>query len=68
MMLHTVIAPGDIFPAKPMDFAVYELPGGKWVNCIKTAKGDLISRLISTDPRDYLQSRFTPGKPYTNLN
>ncbi|MBQ9382738.1 MAG: hypothetical protein IJT87_00725 [Ruminiclostridium sp.] len=61
MLIHSIVSLSDIFYnsdeiAKP---AVYRRVGGGIVE----TDGEKVIRLISTDPRQFLDKRYTPGSP-----
>ncbi|NLG83493.1 MAG: ribonuclease [Firmicutes bacterium] len=66
MILYTIVPP-EVVMAEDEDgeIALEEevlLPGGARLLFRPDGKGrGIVSRLISTDPRDFLDPRFTPG-------
>jgi len=63
MVLYTILDPADIMaqaesPARKIIFSenlLFECSAGK--------ESPVIERLISTDPADYLNRKFSPGQP-----
>ena len=60
MILHSIISPSDIFynSEQAMRKPVYKQIQGGMVEL----DGDRVKRLISTDPKMYLDARYAPDK------
>lgn len=60
-MLYTIISEFDIFSSteKPAEFQ--DILGGK-VEYIRSGKNKVIKSLFSTDPKLYLDLRYSPGR------
>lgn len=77
MLLHTIVpyeaifspgAPADGAPGAQAQAAVPQAgespaPGGV-VQWVRDARGTHVSRLVSTDPRAYLNAAYAPGAPW----
>lgn len=64
MILHSV-APLEYLLPQETDFREEEVPVLGAVLCgRRTPQGLMITRLISTNPADYLNDRFAPGSLY----
>ena|GEM_PF-164452 len=62
MMLHTVVSLNDVFPLETLSpYTQHSLGTGKWLSCVRTPRGEIVGRLISTDLADYLNPIYTPG-------
>ncbi len=61
MALYTIISEFDIFTngEKPTEFL--DIPSGK-VEYIRCGKNKVVKSLFSTDPKLYLDVRYSPGK------
>ena len=64
MMLYTVVSTPVVFPPQPP-------PAGQWRSCNggmvllrRTAQGQVVDRLVSTDPAQYLHPGFQPGSRF----
>ena len=66
-MLHTIISETDIFPPEPIARPAFYPRGSGGVECRETADGPVIESLISTNPFDYLNPSFAPGRIYISL-
>ena len=55
-MLYTVVSPAEIFMQPPAE--VCEI-------CSKTEKGEVVERLVTTDPFEYLKQCYSPGALYS---
>lgn len=62
-MLYTVVSPAEIFMQPPAQATEYEIDGS-FISCRKTENGEVVERLISTDPFEYLKPCYSPGTPY----
>ena len=61
MILHTILPMEEIFPQKLPEIQLKRI-NGCLCECIQGETGRLtVSRLISTDPADYLRPEFFPG-------
>ena len=63
-MHHTIISETDIFPPEPIARPAFYPRGSGGVECRETADGPVIESLISTNPFDYLNPSFAPGRIY----
>lgn len=64
MLLHSIADPLQVFYMPPGGAAVQcqEIPGGHGiVEGVRENGGFTVSRLISTDPRAYLNPQYAPG-------
>ncbi len=61
MLIHSIMAHDVIFPAEPVQSCCMQLDN-RWLEGTVTAEGLKLSRLISTDPADYLQAQWQPGQ------
>lgn len=67
MILHSV-APLSLLLPKQEQPPLETLPaGGALLEGRRTPEGFLVSRLISTNPADYLSARYMPGSLYPLL-
>ncbi len=62
-MLYTVVSPAEIFTQPPADIREHRAPFG-CVMCSRTEKGEVVERLVTTDPFEYLKPCYLPGAPY----
>ncbi|MGI5893179.1 MAG: YlzJ-like family protein [Candidatus Merdivicinus sp.] len=62
MILHTILLPEQIFPAKIPETELHTV-NGCLCECISNKEGLCISRLISTNPADFLNPALSPGMP-----
>lgn len=62
-MLYTVVSPAEIFMQPPAQVTEYEIDGS-FISCRKTENGEVVERLISTDPFEYLKPCYSPGTLY----
>lgn len=62
MILHSVLPPEAVFPECRKDAYEYKPFQNGYIQCRHSGDGYTVSRLISTDPRLYLDARFTPGE------
>ena len=53
-MLYTVVSPAEIFMQPPADICEHQTPFG-CVMCSRTEKGEVVERLVTTDPFEYLK-------------
>ncbi len=63
-MLYTVVSPAEIFTQPPAEVCEHEAPFG-CVICSKTEKGEVVERLVTTDPFEYLKQCYSPGALYS---
>ena len=56
-MLYTVVSPAEIFMQPPAEVCEHEAPFG-CVICTKTEKGEVVERLVTTDPFEYLKQCY----------
>lgn len=61
-MLHTILPMEQVFPA-PIPQTETRMVNGCLCECVKTGEELCISRLISTNPADFLNPAFAPGTP-----
>lgn len=61
MSLHTIVALDDIFYQPATATQTQALGANRWVAVTEGAQGRQLARLISTNPRDYLNKRYRPG-------
>jgi len=64
-MIWSIISPAEIFPAAPIKCTQHKLSGAKWLCCTRENGQAVCARLISTDPRDYLNPALMPGRIHT---
>ena len=64
MILHTVINPYEVMLQNNSNFPAYEYINrdGCILQCIKQPDGDYLDRIISTNPRDYLNNQYKIGE------
>lgn len=65
MILYTPVAHNDIFPTNPDAYDKIEsvMYNGRTINAEKLQDGSYqIQQLLSTDPHDFLNAEFIPGK------
>lgn len=64
MVLHTIIREYDIFrdPSQPDGVCTCLPLQGRYLECEQTSGGLRLRRMISTDPRDYLDPAWQPGR------
>lgn len=66
MILYTYQSEQSIFPPQSADYTsckTVQVQGG-YVMLEKSGESYYVSRLLSTDPNMYLDSRFTPGQRF----
>ena len=63
MLLYTIMPYDAIFPPDPQTAPELKPIKGGFVSIVNTPEGRTLSRLISTDPRMYLNG-LKPGDPY----
>lgn len=63
-MLYTVVSPAVIFMQPPADICEHQTPFG-CVMCSRTEKGEVVERLVTTDPFEYLKPCYSPGTLYS---
>ncbi len=63
MILHTVIDPAEVMlnPSEPPPTYEYRRRNGCLLQCIRREDGLYLDRIISTDPKDYLNSAYQIG-------
>ena len=64
MFLWTIEPMERIFPPKKTDTLTVK-DGFRFIEMTKGDSGMEVSRLISTDPRDYLKAEYSPGSRFT---
>ncbi|HIQ59117.1 MAG TPA: hypothetical protein IAB22_06660 [Candidatus Merdivicinus intestinavium] len=62
MLLYQMLPGEPLFPLEEPQTEL-RLVNGRLCECIAGAEGRVVSRLISTDPMDYLNPAFAPGSP-----
>ncbi len=70
-MLYSIIPPEVVLTdsVQPVqELREVELGRGVRLLLRRTAAGDCVERILSTDPRHYLQADLCPGAPYPPLN
>lgn len=60
MLLHTIVTAEMIFPAEPVEMKVVQI-GEDFAECYEKDGKLCLSRLISTDPKKFLDKRYTIG-------
>lgn len=68
MLLYTVLDPESVLT--PCDYpcmSAQRIPEG-FLELTSGAQGQVVSRLISTDPMAYLKSGFSPGSSYPHAS
>lgn len=65
MVLYTIEPYDKIFPQEPCERQFVDV-GGAMIEGMSGENGLQITRLISTDPKMYLDKRYAPGAYYTN--
>lgn len=63
-MLYTIVSPAEIFMQPPADICEHQTPFG-CVMCSRTEKGEIVERLVTTDPFEYLKPCYSPGALYS---
>ncbi|RPF43435.1 YlzJ-like protein [Hydrogenoanaerobacterium saccharovorans] len=61
--LYTIVPLDEVFPSEPTQTEVINV-NGSYIEGVRGKEGIQISRLISTDPKMYLDKRFSPGQNY----
>ncbi|GKH46124.1 MULTISPECIES: YlzJ-like family protein [Anaerotruncus] len=61
MILHTIIPPEQIFPGGENAAYEYQELHNSYIQGVNIDGKFTVSRLISTDPRLYLDPRYAPG-------
>lgn len=62
MVLHTIVALDDVFaPQQPLPQLEYKQIGSRFVQGVTSQQGFAVSRIISTDPADYLNPQYQIG-------
>lgn len=65
MWIHSIVSPYDIFPGETDQKAYeYRVIQGGVVECVVEGRNIRVNRLISTDPKLYLNPRYCPGHPF----
>lgn len=59
-MLHTFVPAEDFFARRDESFTTLS-SGGRWLCLRGGANGNVVERVISTNPFDYLDPAFAPG-------
>ncbi|MEG1632077.1 MAG: YlzJ-like family protein [Hydrogenoanaerobacterium sp.] len=65
--LYTTARPEDIFPAELTKTELVNIAGG-FLEGVKSESGMQITRLISTDPKLYLDVKYSPGASFKKNN
>lgn len=60
MLLHTILTAEQIFPYEPTQSTVVR-QGNDFIECYEQDGKTYLSRVISTDPKKFLDKRFTIG-------
>ncbi len=60
MLLHTILTAEQIFPYEPTELTLVRR-GNDFIECYEQGGKTYLSRVISTDPKKYLDKRFTIG-------
>ena len=63
-MLYTIVSPAEIFMQPSADICEHQTPFG-CVMCSRTEKGEVVERLVTTDPFEYLKPCYSPGTLYS---
>lgn len=64
ILIHSIVPPEKIFENKySPQIETREINGG-FVELLKNEQGFTVSRLISTDPKMYLDEKYEPGTQY----
>lgn len=63
MILHSIARIDAVFPTPPQESCLLPCRHG-WLDCVEEKGQQRIRRLISTDPKAYLDNRYTPGNFY----
>lgn len=63
MTLYTIVPIENIFPSEPPQTEIVNV-GGSFLEGLRCENGIQITRLISTDPKMYLDKRYAPGESY----
>ncbi len=62
-MLYTIVNPDEVLAMEPLEPALETVRLGKRLfEGVRGKSGFVISRMISTDPFDYLNDRYSPGR------
>ncbi|WP_312641573.1 YlzJ-like family protein [Hydrogenoanaerobacterium sp.] len=61
--LHTVVPIEQVFPSEPAKTEMVSV-GSTFIEGMRGENGIQITRLISTDPKMYLDERYAPGQNY----
>lgn len=64
MVLHTIVRLNDIFPQPDLPQFEYKKDDNRYIEGYRTKAGFVITRLMSTDPRDYLEHKYDSGNIY----
>lgn len=64
MMLYTVIPACLLFPPQTPAAGRWQEMGGRMLLLRETAGGQVVDRLVSTDPADYLRPGWQPGSSF----
>ncbi len=67
MLIHSIMAHNAIFPQEPIQTCAIQV-GSRWLEGTLENGQMTLNRLISTDPADYLNSQWQPGKRIGNHN
>ncbi len=66
-MLYSIVPPEAILGLQDVEKReIIEAQAG-FVETVQTPDGPMVSRLISTDPRSYLDPRYAPGAPLSEV-
>ena len=64
MVLYTILDPADVMTSAELPARKTVLHGKLLLECSLDADAPVIERLISTDPADYLNRKFSPGQRF----
>ncbi|HIT08760.1 MAG TPA: hypothetical protein IAB55_06715 [Candidatus Merdivicinus faecavium] len=60
MLLYTILGAEQIFPSDPPQTEL-KMVAGRLCECVREGERLRVSRLISTDPADFLNPALSPG-------
>lgn len=64
MLIHSIVPYEQMFDTKPLSKQRYEKISGGCLELTQSGKEEYISRIISTNPADYLNPLYAPGSPF----
>lgn len=64
MILHTIACKDMIFTPDDSSNYIFKKDGNRFIQCVNSNNQNTICRLISTDPKDYLNPKYNIGEKY----